>query len=163
MKRFFHKSIGVLLFSSAVSLVLTLGTALARALNRMSNGDFNDGRGIIVVGAAISFLLLLNTIDIIEFWLRGKLQELRVKHIVGIGRANTYFPLYLNLNLLILIGYVVGVVLTVGMAALMKTVFEFKLTAVDCLLSFGFCVLFLNLFCTLLVPRALRKCGAVKA
>ena len=109
MRRFFHKAAGLILFAATVSFVLAFGTVLARALHIATNGDFQDRNLVILLAASLALLLLLNAIDIIEFWLRGRLQELNVKRILGISRANIYFPLYRDLNLLILLAFVPGI------------------------------------------------------
>ena len=155
MKHLFTKSGALMLFASAVSFVLVFGTSLIRSLT--GRGETEDISLFLLVTALLTALLLLNATDVVGFWLRGKTQELRVKHILGIPRRRIYASLYADLNLLLFLSFPIGVLLAALCAALFSPLTEVSLTLSGCLLALIFDALFLNLFCMALTKLKLRR------
>lgn len=154
MKRFFSKSLALLLFSSSVSFVLTFGTAMIEYISRIQSdvGErANDQNTILVILVLVVCLLLLNTTDIIECWLRGKAQELKVKNLVGISSVNIFLPLFLNLNMLVVISFLIGTAAAFICSFLTSSVFAVGISILSCACSFLFSTIFLNLFCIIVV------------
>jgi len=160
MKRIFSNSLTLILFVSAVSFVLTFGTALLEYIiptQQEAQAVDNDGQLIFIVVALLTCILFLNATDIVSFWLRGKAQELKVKNMVGLPSVYIYLPLYLNFNLLIFLSFLIGVIAAVGCSFLFSYVITVTVSFLSCLCSFLFCTVFLNLFCMILLWHKLRR------
>lgn len=157
MKRILNKSLAFVLFGSAISFVLTFGMALLAFIQSIqidADSAGQDSRIVFFALALLVLLLCLNTADIIGFWLRGKTQEIKVKNLVGIAQVHIYFPLYLNLNLLIILSAFIGMAAAMGCA--LSGFITIKVTLSGCLCSLLFCMGFLNLFFTIILWRKLR-------
>lgn len=156
MKRFFYKSNILIIFSSAISFVLTFGISLMLEFQKTQKNDFNDKTMITGIIILVILLLLLNVTDVLSYWLRGKRTEIFVKNIIGISNKYIYIPLYVNLNLLILVSYLIGVFFSVIFAQIIASLLLVKINFISCFISLIFSLLIENCFCIAIIRYKLR-------
>lgn len=157
MKHIFHRSFVLIAFISAINFVLTIGTSLFLGSEIGSKMDTNDSVTIFVFTVLVTLLLFLNITDIVNFWLVGKSQEIKTKHIVGIPRTKIYLHIYANLNLLVLISFIIGTVLSFGVHGIISSFLEMRIGLLPVTLSFMSSIVVINGFSIVLLKHRLRR------
>lgn len=153
LKQFFSKSTALLLFSFSLSFVISLAGSLVWSVSNRPNTSSED-KDCFVISLAAGFfliLLLLNAVDIVLYWLRGKKKELYVKRLVGIERSHILKSLYINYALLTSMASILGSVSAFLCISACSNYLPLQVNFMVFLLSFLLCLIVLIIFCTVIL------------
>ncbi len=104
MNQLFHKSTVLFLFFSSVFFILITGISL------LAKQDIQADDASIIKTAIISvtLLLLINSYDIISFWISGKRREFFVKKLAGATPAQQIRTSLVNFLLIVGLSFIIG-------------------------------------------------------
>ena len=130
----FHKSSSILIFSTTISFVLIVGISII--VDRMNDSvtDLADIKIITVIIAATLIALLLNCVDIINFYVNGKKAQIKVMYIVGIQKSKIYLFFFVQYNFLLILAYVLGIVIAIITSTIIHNIIEYSTNFCACII-----------------------------
>lgn len=108
MKRYFHKSLVLIIYSAAVCFVFGIAINLIPQSVLQDYFDINDRRTGLALLLLTIILLVVNNTEILAFWIKGKSQEIYVKKLVGVNKERIIASILFDFNLIVVISGGIG-------------------------------------------------------